>query len=59
MNIFKKLFSSSTQPPESARTLSRNAPCWCGSNKKYKQCHYEKDRSFFTSKQNEACSGPT
>ncbi len=20
--------------------LERNAPCWCGSGKKYKKCHY-------------------
>ena len=24
--------------------LSRNASCWCGSNKKYKRCHYQRDR---------------
>jgi preprotein translocase subunit SecA len=23
--------------------LSRNAPCWCGSGKKYKQCHMRED----------------
>jgi uncharacterized protein YecA (UPF0149 family) len=24
--------------------LQRNDPCWCGSGKKYKKCHYEGDR---------------
>ena len=23
--------------------LGRNAPCWCGSGKKYKQCHMKED----------------
>jgi len=23
--------------------LGRNAPCWCGSGKKYKKCHLNKD----------------
>jgi len=26
----------------SANTIPRNAPCWCGSGKKYKKCHMEK-----------------
>ncbi|MBI1926388.1 type I methionyl aminopeptidase [Candidatus Poribacteria bacterium] len=25
------------------RKLSRNAPCWCGSGKKYKRCHLNQD----------------
>lgn len=24
--------------------LGRNDPCWCGSGKKYKRCHYKEDR---------------
>lgn len=24
--------------------IGRNDPCWCGSGKKYKQCHYKTDR---------------
>jgi preprotein translocase subunit SecA len=31
-------------PPE-ARNLGRNDACWCGSGKKYKDCHYDKDRA--------------
>jgi SEC-C motif len=27
----------------SQKTLSRNDPCHCGSGKKYKQCHLDKD----------------
>jgi len=26
--------------PSSAPTLGRNDPCWCGSGKKWKRCHY-------------------
>jgi methionyl aminopeptidase len=26
------------------RKLNRNAPCWCGSGKKYKNCHLRQDR---------------
>ena len=25
-----------------ANKIPRNAPCWCGSGKKYKKCHMEK-----------------
>ncbi len=33
--------SESTKPASSAKTkLSRNDPCWCGSGKKWKKCHY-------------------
>jgi uncharacterized protein YecA (UPF0149 family) len=27
-----------------AQKLGRNAPCWCGSGRKYKNCHLEADR---------------
>ncbi|MFN2286552.1 MAG: SEC-C metal-binding domain-containing protein, partial [Anaerolineae bacterium] len=32
------------QPP--ARKPGRNDPCWCGSGKKYKHCHWLKERSL-------------
>ena len=25
-------------------SLGRNAPCWCGGGKKYKECHLDADR---------------
>ncbi len=28
-----------------SKSLSRNDPCWCGSGKKYKKCHWSKDRT--------------
>ena len=59
LSILKKLVGGGEAPPMSAKTMSRNAPCWCGSSKKYKQCHFEKDREYFTAKLNEACKGPT
>jgi len=33
------LASTPTQP-KSAKKLGRNDPCWCGSGKKFKKCHY-------------------
>jgi hypothetical protein len=35
-----------TRPPRPAgtRKLGRNAPCWCGSGKKYKKCHLPLER---------------
>ena len=31
------------QPARSGKTIGRNDPCWCGSGKKYKQCHMRSD----------------
>ncbi|MFW5926137.1 MAG: SEC-C metal-binding domain-containing protein, partial [Myxococcota bacterium] len=25
--------------------VGRNDPCWCGSGKKYKQCHWREDQA--------------
>jgi preprotein translocase subunit SecA len=32
--------SSATSTTSSNKKLGRNDPCWCGSGKKYKRCHY-------------------
>jgi preprotein translocase subunit SecA len=32
-----------SSPPPGARKLGRNDPCWCGSGKKYKNCHLRQD----------------
>jgi tetratricopeptide (TPR) repeat protein len=32
------------QPAPAAQKLGRNAPCWCGSGRKYKHCHLDADR---------------
>jgi preprotein translocase subunit SecA len=32
-------------PPPEAANMGRNEPCWCGSGKKYKDCHYAKDHA--------------
>ncbi|HSN85380.1 MAG TPA: SEC-C domain-containing protein [Thermoanaerobaculia bacterium] len=37
----RNLFSRPERPKEVA--LGRNDLCWCGSGKKYKKCHLEKD----------------
>lgn len=31
---------TSSGEPEKPKKLGRNDPCWCGSGKKYKKCHY-------------------
>ncbi len=31
--------------PAGARKLRRNDPCWCGSGKKYKDCHWREDQA--------------
>ncbi|NOK86211.1 MAG: Preprotein translocase subunit SecA (ATPase, RNA helicase) [Chloroflexi bacterium AL-W] len=39
--------ATATSKPEPARANKkpgRNDPCWCGSGKKYKHCHYQQDR---------------
>jgi preprotein translocase subunit SecA len=33
------------QPMKKERTLGRNDPCWCGSGKKYKKCHWAEDQA--------------
>ena len=32
--------ASSSNPVVNSSTLGRNDPCWCGSGKKFKKCHY-------------------
>lgn len=38
--------------------FNRNAPCWCGSNKKYKNCHLEFDKKLFSYAQRGAVIPP-
>ena len=45
ISAIKKLFSNGTQRP--AHQLARNDDCWCGSGKKYKRCHIDKDRTRY------------
>jgi uncharacterized protein YecA (UPF0149 family) len=47
MSLFNRLFN---HPPKSAMDLGRNEPCWCGSGKKYKKCHYTSDKRYFNNK---------
>lgn len=48
MGWLKNIFSKQNAPPESAQHLGRNEPCWCGSGKKYKKCHADSDRAYFS-----------
>lgn len=46
MQWFKNLFTPRSTPPGTSQRdqlPGRNEPCWCGSGKKYKQCHLRKD----------------
>jgi preprotein translocase subunit SecA len=36
----EKAFPSGVTPQASGHKLGRNDPCWCGSGKKWKKCHY-------------------
>ncbi|MGC9468159.1 MAG: SEC-C metal-binding domain-containing protein [Anaerolineae bacterium] len=35
---------SSPEPVRTSDKPGRNDPCWCGSGKKYKDCHWRSDR---------------
>jgi preprotein translocase subunit SecA len=37
---------SQPQPVRSSKQIGRNDPCWCGSGKKYKQCHMRSDQGL-------------
>jgi len=56
MALLDRLFRR--RPPEEAANLGRNDPCWCGSGKKYKRCHYESDQKYFPPSLKTACKGP-
>jgi len=45
MSFFNKLFK---KPPKSAENMGRNELCWCGSGRKYKNCHYTEDQKYFS-----------
>ncbi len=57
MGLLDKLFHR--RPPKAAASLGRNDPCWCGSGKKYKRCHYESDIKYYSRSLRTACNGPT
>jgi len=48
MGLLRKLFSVDPNPPDRARKMRRNEVCWCGSGEKYKRCHHDSDRRFFS-----------
>ena len=56
MGFLSKIFR---HPPQHALELSRNDPCWCGSGKKYKRCHYESDQRYFASVRSNSCRQST
>ena len=56
MGFLGRLLKRNT-PPRSAANMGRNEPCWCGSGKKYKHCHFDADREYFARIQAAACKG--
>ena len=56
MSFLNRLFRR--RPPEAAANFGRNDLCWCGSGKKYKKCHYESDKEYFSRSLKAACKGP-
>ena len=56
MGLLDKLLHR--RPPKAAANLGRNDPCWCGSGRKYKRCHYESDIKYFSRSLKTACNGP-
>jgi len=55
MESVKKLFVS--QGPPAGVRLGRNDICWCGSGKKYKNCHLASDERKRASQRASAVSG--
>jgi preprotein translocase subunit SecA len=33
------------EPKKNSATIGRNDPCWCGSGKKWKRCHYPQQKT--------------
>ncbi|MCL6472862.1 MAG: SEC-C domain-containing protein [Firmicutes bacterium] len=52
MDIIKRLFGKKPIP----ENLGRNQPCWCGSGKKYKHCHYDRDQKKLSTIRAGKCS---
>ncbi len=44
MKLLERLFNNKKADAKKAE-LGRNEVCWCGSGKKYKRCHLEKDEN--------------
>ena len=40
----KRQWEKPDLPPPVRQRLGRNDPCWCGSGRKYKHCHWRADR---------------
>jgi SEC-C motif len=43
MQWLKNLLTPRSSAARGDKLPGRNEPCWCGSGKKYKQCHLRKD----------------
>ena len=45
MGLFERMVSlfKGDEKNEVSEKPGRNEPCWCGSGKKYKKCHFHED----------------
>lgn len=41
---FLKRIADTFRPVQPDASLGRNDACWCGSGKKYKRCHLDRDQ---------------
>ena len=51
MSFLKKI-ADAFRPPSKEADLGRNDACWCGSGKKYKRCHLDRDQLKLQSRLN-------
>jgi SEC-C motif len=61
MGLFERVKSvfQSAEEKAPARKPERNEPCWCGSGKKYKKCHFLEDDKKVAAKTCSLSCGPT
>jgi len=43
MKLLERFFNFNNNGEKDRKETGRNELCWCGSGKKYKRCHLEKD----------------
>jgi hypothetical protein len=43
MKLLERFFNFNNKAEKDGKEPGRNELCWCGSGKKYKRCHLEKD----------------
>lgn len=57
MSLLKRVVKRVLSEPELPPELGRNEMCWCGSGKKYKHCHLERDERKRSAKRASTMNG--